>query len=265
MIQKQVVKEATQQKNEKGDVDRILELDQLPVKYVAYSGCFRREAGSYGKDTRGFFRVHQLNKVELVNFVRPEISYDIHEKMLDEATKILRLLEIPYCVLSLAIGDLSFAAAKYYDIETWSPAEGKWLEASSVSNFEDFQPRRANIRFRREKGKSPEFVHTLNGSGLATSRLMVSLLETHQTGPFNPYSRAINGLGRIWSRSLLWSAGVKVKSEGMENIDPGVIKIVFDKPIETKDYGLDGKNELIAKTRNIIEKNIDKEINERLE
>lgn len=161
--------------------DEILDIDQLPVKYVAYSACFRREAGSYGKDTRGFLRVHQFNKVELVNFVRPEISYEVHEKMLDEATKVLRLLEIPYRVLSLATGDLSFAAAKCYDIETWSPAEGKWLEASSVSNVEDFQARRANIRFRREKGKSPEFVHTLNGSGLATSRLMVSLLETYQT------------------------------------------------------------------------------------
>ena len=161
--------------------DEILDIDQLPVKYVAYSACFRREAGSYGKDTRGFLRVHQFNKVELVNFVRPEISYEVHDKILEEATKILQLLEIPYRVVSLATGDLSFAAAKCYDIETWSPAEGKWLEASSVSNYEDFQARRANIRFRRERGKSPEFVHTLNGSGLATSRLMVSLLETYQT------------------------------------------------------------------------------------
>ncbi len=161
--------------------NEILEAGQLPVKYVAYSACFRREAGSYGKDTRGFLRVHQFNKVELVNFVQPEDSYAVHEKMLDEATKVLRLLEIPYRVVSLATGDLSFAAAKCYDIETWSPAEANWLEASSVSNYEDFQSRRANIRFRREPGKPPEFVHTLNGSGLATSRLMVSLLETYQT------------------------------------------------------------------------------------
>ena len=153
----------------------------LPIKYVAYSACFRREAGSYGKETRGFLRVHQFNKVELVNFTRPEDSYATHEEMLDQATKVLRLLELPYRVMSLATGDLSFAAAKCYDIETWSPAEKKWLEASSVSNFEDFQARRANIRFRREKGKAPEYVHTLNGSGLATSRLMVSLLETYQT------------------------------------------------------------------------------------
>ncbi len=161
--------------------DEILDGDQLPVKYTAYSACFRREAGSYGKDTRGFLRVHQFNKVEMVNFVRPEDSHQVHEDMLGEATEILELLEIPYRILLLCSGDLSFAAAKCYDIETWSPAEEKWLEASSVSNFEDFQARRANIRFRREKGAKPEFVHTLNGSGLATSRLMVSLLETYQT------------------------------------------------------------------------------------
>ncbi len=161
--------------------NEILDGADLPVKYTAYSACFRREAGSYGKDTRGFLRVHQFNKVEMVNFVKPEESYDVHERMLTEATDILELLEIPYRVLLLCSGDLSFSAAKCYDIETWSPAEDKWLEASSVSNFEDFQARRAQIRFRREKGAKPEFVHTLNGSGLATSRLMVSLLETYQT------------------------------------------------------------------------------------
>ena len=161
--------------------DEILAAKDLPVKYVAYSACFRREAGSYGKDTRGFLRVHQFNKVELVNITFPEKSYETHDAMLREATRVLQLLEIPYRVMALATGDLSFAAAKCYDIETWSPAENKWLEASSVSNYEDFQARRMNIRFRREKGKSPEYVHTLNGSGLATSRLMVSLLETNQT------------------------------------------------------------------------------------
>ena len=161
--------------------DEIIPVEQLPVKYVAYSACFRREAGSYGKDTRGFLRVHQFNKVELINITLPEQSYEMHENMLAEATKILELLEIPYRVLSLAMGDLSFAAAKCYDIETWSPAEQKWLEASSVSNCEDFQARRMNIRFRRQKDKPLEFVHTLNGSGLATSRLMVSLLEMNQT------------------------------------------------------------------------------------
>jgi seryl-tRNA synthetase len=161
--------------------DEILSVDELPIKYVAYSACFRREAGSYGKETRGFLRVHQFNKVELVNFTLPEESYQAHERILKEATEILELLEVPYRVLSLASGDLSFAAAKCYDIETWSPAENKWLEASSVSNFEDFQARRANIRFRRDQDKPLEFVHTLNGSGLATSRLMVSLLELNQT------------------------------------------------------------------------------------
>ena len=161
--------------------DEIIPVEKLPLKYVAYSACFRREAGSYGKDTRGFLRVHQFNKVELVNFTLPEESYQAHERLLSEATKILRLLELPFRVVSLATGDLSFAAAKCYDIETWSPAENKWLEASSVSNYEDFQARRASIRFRREKGAALEFVHTLNGSGLATSRLMVSLLESNQT------------------------------------------------------------------------------------
>jgi seryl-tRNA synthetase len=159
--------------------DEIIPIKKLPIRYVAYSACFRREAGSYGKETRGFLRVHQFNKVELVNFTLPEESYAIHEKMLGEVTKILQLLELPYRILSLATGDLSFAAAKCYDVETWSPAEEKWLETSSVSNFEDFQARRMNIRFKREK--TLEFVHTLNGSGLATSRLMISLLEMNQT------------------------------------------------------------------------------------
>ena len=161
--------------------DEILLGEELPIKYVAYSACFRREAGSYGRDTRGFLRVHQFNKVEMVNFVHPDESEKVHEVMLTEATEILEALNIPYRVLLLCSGDLSFGAAKCYDIETWSPAENKWLEASSVSNFMDFQARRANIRFRSEKGAKPQFVHTLNGSGLATSRLMVSLLENNQT------------------------------------------------------------------------------------
>ncbi|MCB0284048.1 MAG: serine--tRNA ligase [Calditrichaeota bacterium] len=152
----------------------------LPVKYVAYSACFRREAGSYGKDTRGFQRVHQFNKVEMVNFVHPDKSYDFHEQMLKEATDILEMLELPYRILLLCSGDISFAAAKCYDIETWSVADQKWLETSSVSNFEGFQARRAAIRFKPSQGGKPEFVHTLNGSGLATSRLMVALLEHFQ-------------------------------------------------------------------------------------
>ena len=184
----------------------ILQQERLPVKYVAYSACFRREAGSYGKDTRGFLRVHQFNKVELINFSLPERSYEMHEQMLKEATTILELLEIPYRVLALATGDLSFAAAKCYDIETWAPAESKWLETSSVSNVEAFQARRANIRFRRSENNKLEFVHTLNGSGLATSRLMVSLLENNQTDEgtimipkvLHPYMGNLHTITRVY-------------------------------------------------------------------
>ena len=186
--------------------DELLPVENIPLKYVAYSACFRREAGSYGKDTRGFLRVHQFNKVELVNFTLPEESYEAHERILSEATKILELLNIPYRVLALATGDLSFAAAKCYDIETWSPAENKWLEASSVSNFEDFQARRANIRFKRNRDKSPEYIHTLNGSGLATSRLMVSLMEIYQTDEgtimipeaLQPYLNGLDCIKRVY-------------------------------------------------------------------
>lgn len=161
--------------------DEILDEKSLPVKYVGYSACFRREAGSYGKESKGFLRVHQFNKVEMVKFVKPETSYDELEGLVSDAEDILQALNIPYRILMLCTGDLSFSAAKCYDIETWSPAENKWLEASSCSNFESFQARRANIRYRREDTKKPDFLHTLNGSGLATSRLMVSLLENNQT------------------------------------------------------------------------------------
>ncbi|MEO6938989.1 MAG: serine--tRNA ligase [Candidatus Kapaibacterium sp.] len=159
--------------------DEVLSSDQLPIKYCGYSACFRREAGSYGKDTRGFLRVHEFNKVELVKFVQPEDSYAEHETLTADAERILELLQIPYRRLLLAQGDTSFSSAKTYDLEVWAPVEGKFLEASSCSNFEDFQARRANIRFRREPKAKPEFVHTLNGSGLATSRVMVALLETY--------------------------------------------------------------------------------------
>ncbi len=159
----------------------ILNENELPKSYVAYSACFRREAGSYGKEAKGFLRVHQFNKVEMVKFVKPETSYDELENIVSDAEDILKALKIPYRILLLCTGDLSFSAAKCYDIETWSPAENKWLEASSCSNFEDFQARRANIKFRRKNEKKPEFIHTLNGSGLATSRLMISLLENYQT------------------------------------------------------------------------------------
>jgi len=161
--------------------DEILSEKDLTIKYVGYSPCFRREAGSYGKESKGFLRVHQFNKVEMVKFSMPENSYDELESMVIDAEDILKALNVPYRILMLCTGDLSFSAAKCYDIETWSPAENKWLEASSCSNFEAFQARRANIRFRREETKKPEFIHTLNGSGLATSRLMVSLLENNQT------------------------------------------------------------------------------------
>jgi len=159
----------------------ILNENDLPKSYVGYSACFRREAGSYGKEAKGFLRVHQFNKVEMVKFVMPETSYDELENIVIDAEDILKALKIPYRILLLCTGDLSFSAAKSYDIETWSPAENKWLEASSCSNFEDFQARRANIKFRRKNEKKPEFIHTLNGSGLATSRLMISLLENYQT------------------------------------------------------------------------------------
>ncbi|MGK9368886.1 serine--tRNA ligase [Melioribacter sp. Ez-97] len=161
--------------------NEVLNESELTIKYVGYTPCFRREAGSYGKESKGFLRVHQFNKVEMVKFSKPEDSYDELEKLVRDAEDILQALNIPYRIILLCTGDLSFSAAKCYDIETWSPAEKKWLEASSCSNFEAFQARRANIRFKREGSKKTEFVHTLNGSGLATSRLMVSLLENYQT------------------------------------------------------------------------------------
>jgi seryl-tRNA synthetase len=161
--------------------NEILSEAELPIKYVGFTPCFRREAGSYGKESKGFLRVHEFNKVEMVKFVKPETSYDELEKLVNDAEDILKALQIPYRILLLCTGDLSFSAAKCYDIETWSPAENRWLESSSCSNFENFQARRANIRFRNEATKKPEFLHTLNGSGLATSRLMVSLLENYQT------------------------------------------------------------------------------------
>ncbi len=160
--------------------DEIIDSVRLPIRYTAYSPCFRREAGAYGKDTRGLMRVHQFNKVEMVKFVTPESSYDEHEKLLQNAEEVLQLLKLPYRVLNLATGDLSFAAAKCYDIEIWAAGIQKWLEVSSCSNFEDFQARRANIRFRRQKGDKPEFVHTLNASGVAMPRTMIAILENYQ-------------------------------------------------------------------------------------
>jgi seryl-tRNA synthetase len=160
--------------------DEILKEEELPIYYCAYTPCFRREAGSYGKDTRGLVRVHQFDKVELVKFVRPESSYDELEKLLGNAEKIFQVLKLPYRVLMLATGDLSFAAAKCYDIEAFAPGLDKWLECSSCSNFEDFQARRANIRFKGKDGKKPSLVHTLNGSGVALARTMIGILENYQ-------------------------------------------------------------------------------------
>lgn len=159
--------------------DEILDADKLPVKYAGYSACFRREAGSYGRDVRGFLRVHQFNKVELVQFVRPEESDRTLLEMRRHAEEVLRRLDLHYRVLDLCTGDLSFASERTFDLEVWAPGEGRFLECSSVSSFGDFQARRGSMRF-KEKGGKPRLLHTLNGSGLATSRLIVALLETYQ-------------------------------------------------------------------------------------
>ena len=161
--------------------DQIMKEQDLPVYYVTFTPCFRREAGSYGKETRGLIRVHQFDKVEMVKFVRPETSYDELERLLHDAEEVLQLLGLHYRVVSLCTADLSFAAAKCYDIEVWAPGLGKYLEVSSCSNFEDFQARRASIRFRRESTGKVEYVHTLNGSGLALPRTVIALLEEYQT------------------------------------------------------------------------------------
>ena len=174
--------------------DEILSIKDLPKYYLGYSACFRREAGSYGKDTRGLLRVHQFNKVELVKFVEPESSYDELDSLVNQARNILDMLELNYRVIELCTGDLSFAAAKCFDLEVWAPGEEKWLEVSSCSNFEDFQSRRGNIRFKDASGKT-DFIHTLNGSGLATPRIFAAFLETHQRedgsikipAPLQPY------------------------------------------------------------------------------
>jgi len=160
--------------------DEILDGDQLPIYYVAYSPCFRAEAGAHGRDTRGLIRQHQFNKVELVKFVRPEDSYDELEKLVADAEDILRRLGLPYRVSMMCTADVGFAAAKKYDPEVWMPSYGRYVEISSCSNFEDFQARRANIRFRRHPKAKPEYVHTLNGSGLAVGRTLAAILENYQ-------------------------------------------------------------------------------------
>jgi seryl-tRNA synthetase len=161
--------------------DDILEEDQLPVKYTAYSPCFRREAGSYGKDTKGLSRVHQFDKVELVKFVRPEDGLEELETLVADAEEILQMLELPYRVVLLGSGDMSFSAAKCYDLEAWAPGTDRWFEVSSCSWFSEFQARRINVRFRRKSTRKLEYVHTLNGSGVALARTVLCLLENGQT------------------------------------------------------------------------------------
>lgn len=160
----------------------VLKNEELNKRICGYSPCFRREAGSYGKDVRGLLRVHQFNKVELVKFVRPEDSYDELESLVGDAESLLKALDLHYRVILLCTGDTSFSSAKTYDLEVWSPGEEKWLEVSSCSNFEDFQSRRANIRFKRDPNSKPEYVHTLNGSGLATPRILVAIIENYFDG-----------------------------------------------------------------------------------
>jgi seryl-tRNA synthetase len=162
--------------------DEILSPKELPIYYTAYTACFRREAGAYGKDTRGIIRVHQFDKVELVKFVKPETSYEELEKLVKDAEEVLQLLGLEYRALKLCTGDMSFASSKTYDLEAWAPGIEKWLEVSSCSNFEDFQARRINVRYRDEStpGGKVRYVHTLNGSGVALPRTVIALLENYQ-------------------------------------------------------------------------------------
>ncbi len=160
--------------------DEILDEDKLPIYYTAYTACFRREAGSYGKDTKGLTRVHEFDKVEMVKFVKPEDSYDELEKLVVNAEEVLRLLELPYRVVLLATEDISFSSSKCYDLEVYAAGVDKWLEVSSCSNFESFQARRANIRMRHKISKKVDYIHTLNGSGIALARTVIAILENYQ-------------------------------------------------------------------------------------
>lgn len=160
--------------------DEILQEDDLPIKLVSYTACFRREAGSYGKEVRGLTRQHQFDKVELVKFVHPDTSYDELETLVRDAEEILKLLKLPYRVVSLCTADLGFSASKCYDIEVWLPSEQRYLEISSCSNFEDYQARRANLRFRPRGSSKTQLLHTLNGSGLAVGRTIIAILENYQ-------------------------------------------------------------------------------------
>ena len=160
--------------------DEIFDGETLPIHHCAYTPCFRREAGSYGRDTRGLIRLHQFNKVELVKFVLPEKSAEEHEQLVRDAESILQALKLPYRVVELCTGDIGFGAAKCYDLEVWLPAANAYREISSCSNFHDFQARRANIRFKNKGKKGTEFLHTINGSGLAVGRTMTAILENYQ-------------------------------------------------------------------------------------
>ena len=202
--------------------DEILLKDDLPLKHQAYSPNFRREAGEHGTETRGIVRVHQFNKVEMVNFVEPGESYGRFDTLVDEAEEVLRRLELPYRILEMCTGDLGFTQAKKYDIEVWAPADdmedgpelgGRWLEVSSVSNFEDFQARRAGIQYRPERHESAEHIHTLNGSGLAIPRVMVAVLEYYQNEdgtvdvpevlqPYMGGQAVIEGTGKVGESAL---------------------------------------------------------------
>jgi seryl-tRNA synthetase len=183
--------------------EETLEREQLPILYVAYTPCFRREAGSYGQDVRGLIRQHQFNKVELVKFTEPEESYDELEKLVVDAETVLQQLQLPYRMVELCTGDLGFAAAKTYDLEVWLPGQSAYREISSCSNFEDFQARRAQIRYRKETKGKPIFVHTLNGSGLAVGRTLVAVLENYQQKDgsvvipeiLRPYMGGLNRIG----------------------------------------------------------------------
>ena len=183
--------------------EEILEREQLPILYIAYTPCFRREAGSYGQDVRGLIRQHQFNKVELVKFTEPEHSYEELEKLVADAETVLQQLRLPYRVVKLCTGDLGFAAAKTYDLEVWLPGQSAFREISSCSNFEDFQARRAQIRYRKEAKGKPIFVHTLNGSGLAVGRTLVAVLENYQQKDgsvvvpeiLRPYMGGLNRIG----------------------------------------------------------------------
>jgi len=182
--------------------DEMLERDELPIKYVACTPCFRSEAGSYGKDVRGLIRLHQFNKVEMVKFCEPETSYEELESMVRNAEEVLKRLKLPYRVVELCTGDMGFASAKTYDLEVWLPGQNAYREISSCSNCEDFQARRANIRYRKEKKGRPLFVHTLNGSGLAVGRTLVALLENYQQKDGSvvipdALRRYMGGLGQI--------------------------------------------------------------------